>query len=154
MNRLARVLLLSGAVVVLMAGCSPGPTPSPSATVTLEAAARAYSGLMSGWIETYADTLNKESSTAGHDRAAFAQYAATLRDAYGSLSRGVALIGVPQSVKPAVDAELESMNTLVALATQLVDDPMNSALRSELANALGRVTQRSAAVDAALGLSH
>jgi hypothetical protein len=154
MRQTIRGLLLVGSIAALLTACSPSPTPSPTSTVTVEAAARAYSTFLEIWRGTYADTLNTEAPTAGGDATKIAQYARALRDAYQAFGRGAALIDVPEGIRPALDAEVQAVNTLVDLATRLADEPSNPALNTELGNALGRVTQTTAAVEAALRIFH
>jgi len=147
--RLAATVLIAAQLTA----CSPSPTPSPSAaTVTIDAAATAYSAFLETWRGTYANILASEAEPADGDTAKITQYARTVRDAYAAFVRDVAPIEVPAAVKPLQDREIESVNTLVALAGKVVDAPGDPSLNAQFQGALGRVTVDTAAVEAALGL--
>ena len=149
-----RPLLLGAIVAALMTACSPSPTPPPTPTVTVEAAAKAYSAFSARWTGAYNDRLNSDSAAADADPANVARYAHTLADAYSAFADGVRAIEFPGSLRPIVQQELDAVDVLVALANQLERAPTDLSVRTQLQDAVGRVGERSATVDAALGLSH
>jgi hypothetical protein len=158
MSAIARVLLIVVLLAVLVSSCSPKPSPSPSpspspTTDTLAAAAQAYSAFTRSWSSQYSDALNRAAAAADADPANVAGYARELADAYQAYSDGVAQIEFPDTIRAAVDLEVQSLGALVGLARQLADDSSNIQLKTQLQEALGRVTERSAAVEAALDLS-
>lgn len=147
--RLAAAALIAAQITA----CSPSPTPSPSvSTVTMDSAAGAYSAFLETWRGTYANILTSEAVPAGGDTAKISQYARAVRDSYAAFARDAARIEVPAAVKPLQDQEIQSVNTLVALADRVADAPADLSLNTQFRNALGRVTQDTAAVEAALGL--
>lgn len=146
--------LLIGSLFVLLVGCSPAPTPVPAPTVTVEEAAQAYSAFSASWVGTYNDTLNAEAAAADADQANVAQYARTLADAYAAFAKGIRTLEFPTSLGPTVQQELDAVDVLVALARQLETAPSNLSVKTQLQEAVGRVGQRSAAVEEALGISH
>jgi len=153
-----RAALLLIAVSLGATACSPAPTPSPSSvpTATVESAARAYSAFTASWRSRYADALNAASAAADAadaDASSISDYARRLGDAYQAYLDGLQGIEYPPSVHDAVALELESLDSLVALARNLAADPSNLPLKTQLQAALGRLTERSAAVEAALNLS-
>lgn len=149
-----RPLLLGGIVVALMTACSPSPTPPPTPTITVEAAAQAYSAFSASWIGIYNDRLNADAAAANADLGNVARYARTLADAYSAFAAGVREIEFPSSLRPRVQQELDAVVVLIALAGQLEQAPSNLPVKTQLQDALARVGARSAAVEAALGLSH
>ena len=146
--------MLLTSLVALVAACSPAPTPSPSPTVTVEEAAQAYSDFSASWVGTYNGLLNAEAAAADVDQANVAHYARTLAEAYEAFAQGIRTIEFPTSIAPMVQQELDAVDVLVALARQLENAPSNLSVKTQLQEAIGRVGQRSGAVEAALGLFH
>jgi hypothetical protein len=155
-----RVLLLTS-LLALVAACSPNltptsmpsPTPTPTPTVTLAAAAEAYSAFARSWRSRYAGVLNEAAAAADADSANVARYARVLAEGYAAYSDGLAQVEVPDTLRAALDREIESLDVLVALARQLAADPSDIDLKTQTQAALGRVTESSAAVESALDVS-
>ena len=154
MNAATCRLLLATILSLFLVGCSPAPSPTPTSTVTIQQAAESYSAFSTTWTGTYTDRLNADAAAADADPEKVAQYARTLVEAYGAFEDGIRSIEFPDSLQPTVQQELDAVDVLVALARQLTQGPINLSVKSELQNALGRVGQRSAAVELALGLHH
>lgn len=154
MSAIARFVLIVILLPALIGSCSPRPLPSPSPTIdSLAAAAQAYSAFTTSWRKQYADALNVSAAATDADSAKLAGYARALADAYQAYSDGIEKIEFPDTVRAAVDLEIDSLRTLVSLAGQLADNPSNIDLKTEVQAALGRVTESSTAVEAALDLS-
>jgi hypothetical protein len=147
------LLSLVTALVTTIAACGPAPTPSPTSTVTFEQAAEAYRSFTTGWSAANTDALNAAASAADADPAKVAAYAATVAASYSAFIDGIRSLDMPESVLPAVQAELETLTVVVGLARQLNTDPADVAVRSELQGALARLARASANVEALLGIS-
>ena len=151
MIRAIGTLILPLAVLI---ACSPAPTPLPTSTATIESAAEAYSAFVASWTDEHADEVNAAAAAADTDASQVDEYATILADAYQAFGDGLRAIEFPESVQTEVDRELDTTGVLVGLARQLAATPSDASVKTELHQALARVAQSSASVEAALGLSN